>query len=193
MNSAIMQTIMFCGIVLVAVQASTTSSAGRISASTNSRMLTQDLMRERHTIPPPDFSAADAFPLLAIARQQQTLPQQQSVALQAPAFSCVPEADGYFGGTAGQPVGLQYGFVMETAIHGNRTAALSAVDSAVADAILSRAFPEVCGDMRRLTAQDEQGRPTGFRFRQERIDMSRKYSVVVVVQKKTVACSQRSL
>jgi hypothetical protein len=124
------------------------------------RMLDYDIL-ERHSIPPPDQVADKKFPRT-----------ENSLLMSTP---CHPEADGYFGGTSGEPVSLQYGFLMETAIHGNIHTALQAIDEFVMDSILSNIFPEICGDKRRLAEINESGRATGFKFNSESIDMERKF------------------
>jgi hypothetical protein len=125
------------------------------------RMLDYDLLAERHSVSPLDQVADPHFP-----RTEKTL------LMSSP---CHPEADGYFGGTSGEPVTLKYGFLMETAIHGDIHKALQAIDEFVMDSILSNIFPEVCGDKRRLAEIDENGRATGFKFNSESIDMERKF------------------
>jgi hypothetical protein len=115
----------------------------------------------RHADPPPEHEADFAFP--------QT---EKTLLMSTP---CHPEIDGYFGGTSGQPLTLQYGFLMETAIHGDIHTALEAIDEFVMDSILSNIFPEVCGDQRRLQNVYEKGRATGFKFNSETIDMDRKF------------------
>lgn len=124
------------------------------------RMLDYDIA-ERHSVPPPDQKADPGFP-----RTEATL------LMTTP---CHPETDGYFGGTSGEPGTLQYGFLMETAIHGDIHTALQAVDEFVMDSILTNIFPEVCGDQRRLSKIYESGRATGFKFHTETIDMERKF------------------
>lgn len=116
---------------------------------------------ERHAVPPPDYDADFDFPQTNVATLLKT--------------PCHPEGDGFFGSTSGQPIGLRYGFQMETAIHGDVTAALEAIDELVVDSVLSSVFPGVCGDQRRLQTKAEEGRATGFRFRQEQVDMTSTY------------------
>jgi hypothetical protein len=115
----------------------------------------------RHSVPPPDQKADPGFPRTA-----------KTLLMTTP---CHPEGDGYFGGTSGQPITLQYGFLMETAIHGDIHTALQAIDEFVMDSILTNIFPEVCGDKRRLQNIFETGRATGFKFDSETIDMERKF------------------
>jgi hypothetical protein len=124
------------------------------------RMLDYDPL-ERHSVPPPDQVADKKFPST-----------DKTLLMSTP---CHPEADGYFGGTSGQPVTLKYGFLMETAMHGDIHTALQAIDEFVMDSILSKTFPEVCGDRRRLSEINESGRATGFKFESEAIDMERKF------------------
>jgi hypothetical protein len=125
------------------------------------RMLDYDLL-ERHSVPPLDQVADKKFPRSTDKTFRMSTP-------------CHPEADGYFGGTSGQPVILKYGFLMETAIHGDIHTALQVIDEFVMDSILSNTFPEVCGDKRRLSETNESGRATGFKFESEAIDMERKF------------------
>jgi hypothetical protein len=124
------------------------------------RKLEYDI-EERHSTPPPDHDANPEFP--------QT---KATLLMKTP---CRPEVDGYFGGTYGRPVLLQYGFLMETSIHGDIDTALQAIDEFVMDTILSNVFPEVCDSQRRLNSVAEKGRATGFKFNSETIDMDRKF------------------
>jgi hypothetical protein len=124
------------------------------------RMLDVDMLK-RHADPPPEHEADMAFPASSATLLMST--------------PCHPETDGYFGGTSGQPITIKYGFLMETAIHGDIHTALQAIDEFVMDSILSNIFPEVCGDQRRLQNINERGRATGFKFNSETIDMERKF------------------
>jgi hypothetical protein len=126
-----------------------------------SRRMLEVELEARHSFAPEEKRADPAFPKFGATKLMTT--------------TCHPEADGYFGGTAGEPVTLKYGFLMETAIHGDIHAALQAIDEFVMDSILSNIFPEVCGDQRRLSSIYEKGRATGFKFDSETIDMERKF------------------
>ena len=58
---------------------------------------------------------------------------------------CRPEFDGYFGGTSGQPVELQYGFQVEGNPSAEVESIVEAVKERLMDEILSLSFPTICG------------------------------------------------
>ena len=58
---------------------------------------------------------------------------------------CRPELDGYFGGTSGQPVELQYGFMIEGKPLAEVEHIVETVKERLMDEILSLSFPAICG------------------------------------------------
>ena len=58
---------------------------------------------------------------------------------------CRPEYNGYFGGTGGTPVELQYGFYVEATPLGQIQNIIDSVKERIMDEILSRSYPSVCG------------------------------------------------
>jgi hypothetical protein len=85
--------------------------------------------------------------------------------------SCRPEQNGYFGGTFGIPIQLEYGFEMEAYAVANFDHALEAVREHIIDALVSETFPNVCGLDRRRQMKERSkhtsGRVSGFKFEKD--------------------------
>jgi hypothetical protein len=87
---------------------------------------------QRHNIPPARKHAQILYP--------QSLESADMIS------PCKPERDGYFGSTSGNPTVIQYGFEIESIIHGSTDIAdaLDAIRERMMDVILSYTFPTIC-------------------------------------------------
>lgn len=105
----------------------------------------------RHYVPPPVKHVAIQFPVY-----------KSSELMVSP---CRPEIDGYFGGTSGQPIILEYAFSMDSYENANIDDALEQVREYVMDLVVGAVFPKTC-KTRDLQVRELQlvGKVTGFRF-----------------------------
>lgn len=93
---------------------------------------------------------------------------------------CRPSMDGYFGGTYGRPVVIEYGFEMESEPTADLDHVIDVVHEHVMDSVLSTTFPNVCGFQRRLQkisekrGDDLRPKVTGFHFDRDEYDFTRK-------------------
>jgi hypothetical protein len=102
-------------------------------------------------------------------------PHHKSASLDYPASkesalmlsACRPENDGYFGGTFGDPVVLQYAFEMESYVNAEITEALNAVREHVMDVTVASTFPAVCSYRELNVGTNELKGVTGFQFGQD--------------------------
>jgi len=78
---------------------------------------------------------------------------------------CHPEADGFFGGTFGEPAIFLYAFAMDSFVNADIASALEAVREHVIDTLVVNTFPDVCS-YRELSKNKNKldGRVTGFKF-----------------------------
>lgn len=118
----------------------------------------------RHNEPPPRKHIGDVIPQSKFTHLMQS--------------NCRPEANGYFGSTAGIPAVIEYGFQLETTMVANVDRILDIIDDSVMDEVLAGTFTSICGFQRRLNFEAIPGsfvndpRITGFRFDTEQADLS---------------------
>lgn len=136
------------------------------------RLALTDLVHQRH----PElfeFLDKDAGSVSGMSSSSST--KSSYLLMQSP---CLPDSNGYFGGTSGMPLVMEYGYEMEFAPRTDTSSALQIIRQYILDQVLSTSFPEVCSitTNRKLSQGDVQvqGKMTGFQFLKEFVDPDRK-------------------